>query len=246
MVRRIEWSGYEWMTSERWGQVHPSKDFCFYDESAVTIDDDRNLVLKTHKNPTEFYVDGEKKIVPIGIGLVSCTSKFKHGYFEIEAKQPTGKHLWSAFWMWAWESHPPEIDVFEGYTGKRQGYFKLLPKPWAFWNIQTNVHYGKSGFGKMVRGKTHFFGFKNPRKHFIKYGCLWTPDRIEFYYNGRKVRTIKDPEVMKSFEGTTMNVIINNHVDYEVDRENPPISSMIVKSFKYIPWHLSNNYNSQK
>ena len=33
----IEWCGYEWLTQERWGQIHPIKPVAWYDESAVEI-----------------------------------------------------------------------------------------------------------------------------------------------------------------------------------------------------------------
>jgi beta-glucanase (GH16 family) len=74
---------------------------------------------------------------------VSNTTKFGYGYFEIEAKLPTGRNLWPAFWMWSFDSWPPEIDILEGYSSvKRPSYFKLyLDSLLGFWNVQTNYHY---------------------------------------------------------------------------------------------------------
>lgn len=238
----IKWSGYEWLDRERWGRVHPENYIRGWnDPGAIQINRDGHLVLQTRKNPREFEINGKKVISHTGIGLVSNTTKFVHGYFEIEAKLPTGKNLWPAFWMWSFDSWPPEIDVFEAYTNKKKGYFKLIPAKWwrflGFWNVQTNVHYGHKGDGTQssIKGETHWMGFKNPRKHFIKYGCLWAPDKIEIFYNGRSVRTIKDKKVLKYFENTTMNVIINNHVDESVNLQNPTESEFIVKYFKYTP-----------
>ena len=37
MKDRFQWSGYEWITQERWGQIHPNKSFCWYDPSAVEM-----------------------------------------------------------------------------------------------------------------------------------------------------------------------------------------------------------------
>ena len=44
------------------------------------------------------------------------TTGYRYGWFEAKIKLPKGKNLWPAFWMWAWDSWPPEIDIFEGYT----------------------------------------------------------------------------------------------------------------------------------
>jgi len=240
MKETITWAGYTWLNRERWGRIHPDSPRMWNDPNAVEIRDGM-LVLKTQKSPMTFVIDGKTVTTNTGIGLVSNKTKFGHGYFEIEAKLPTGKHLWPAFWMWSFDSWPPEIDIFEAYTNNKKGYFKLFPAKWwrflSFWNVQTNVHFGfeKDGTKSSDGGKTFWMGFKNPRKHFIKYGCLWTPNEIEFYYNNRKVYTVNDPEIMKYFENTKMNVIINNGVDYESDKDNPAKSEFIIKYFTYKP-----------
>ncbi len=53
-MRTIKWQGYEWITQERWGQVHPEKSHWWYDESCVSIDEKDNLHLKTKSNPKYF------------------------------------------------------------------------------------------------------------------------------------------------------------------------------------------------
>ena len=55
----IKWSGYNWITQERWGDIHPDKTYNWYDPSAVEIKDE-NLILKTHYNPKEFTVNNKK------------------------------------------------------------------------------------------------------------------------------------------------------------------------------------------
>jgi beta-glucanase (GH16 family) len=164
---------------------------------------------------------------------VSNTTKFGYGYFEIEAKLPTGRNLWPAFWMWSFDTWPPEIDILEAYSSvKRPSYFKLyLDSLLGFWNVQTNYHYETKDKKGSVGGKTHWFGFKNPQKNFIKYGCLWEEHQIVFYYNGRVVRTIKDKAILSNLKGTKMNVIINNHIREDIG--NFGSSEFIIKSFKY-------------
>ena len=87
----VNWQGYEWITQERWGQIHPEKPHWWYDPSCVNVDDNGMLHLTTKCNPT--YFRDLDKISPIGVGLVSCTEKFGYGVFSIDAKLPKGKHL---------------------------------------------------------------------------------------------------------------------------------------------------------
>jgi len=229
---KINWSGYEWATQERWGKWHKSKPWNWYDPECVKVDNWGYLHLETHKNPKQFG-DIES---PYGVGLISSVDDFDHGYFEIECKLPTGKKLWPAFWMWSgpW---PPEIDVFEGYTDNKNGYLKFNRfNPLGWWNMPSNIwtHKKENGSAVNLSPRTGFSGFKDPTKNFIKYSCYWTKDIIQIKHNGYKVREITDPETLKYFEGKKMNVIINNHF-----QPNPPegdnYSDFIVKYFKYVP-----------
>ena len=230
----VNWQGYEWITQERWGQVHPEKPHWWYDESCVSIDEKDNLHLKTKSNPK--YFPELDVISNIGTGLVSCTEKFGYGVFSIDAKLPKGKHLWPAFWMWSWDSWPPEIDIFEGYSNGFGNYLKpRIKKPLGFWDIQTNVHYTDEIGNKMVGGETGYMGFKNPTEHFITYSCIWQPNFIRFYYDGRLIREIKDPKILKHLENTKMNVIINNGVTKRVNQIDPPESDFIISTFRYSP-----------
>ena len=233
----ISWSGHEWLTRERWGQIHPDKTLCWYDPSAIekiyNTNGEDQLVLKTHYNPK--YHPSLGVTSNIGVGLISNLKEFKYGYFEIEAKLPSGKHLWPAFWMWSWDTWPPEIDIFEGYTKRTKNYFNwshemLLGK---IWNINTNIHLGNYPDNYNLKAKTHWMGFKNPSKHFIKYGCDWTPNHLDFYYNGKKVRSITDKDCLDQLNKTTMNLVINNSVDKNVNTKNPPESEFIINYFRH-------------
>ena len=230
----VNWQGYEWITQERWGQIHPEKPHWWYDPSCVNVDDNGMLHLTTKCNPT--YFRDLDKISPIGVGLVSCTEKFGYGVFSIAAKLPKGKHMWPAFWMWSWDSWPPEIDIFEAYSNGLGSYIKpRLFNPFGFWNIQTNVHYTDEVGNKMLGGKTGYMGYKNPTKHFITYTCVWKKDSIKFYYDGKLVREVTDSNILKRLETTKMNVIINNGVTDKVDQSNPPDSDFMIQTFRYTP-----------
>lgn len=226
-MENIKWDNYDWYPSEIWGQIHPEKQHVWYDSSAIEVKDN-SLLLKTQYNPK--YFEDLDLTSPMGVGLVTCLEKFEYGTFSLDAMLPSGKHLWPAFWLYSWDKWPPEIDVFEAYTNGCKSYLHwswemLLGK---FWKVETNVHLGKTPNNYSLGAKWHFFGFKNPKKHFINYKVEWFPDKIEIYYNGRSVRKITDEETLRQFENTTMRVIINNSV-IKGDSE----STLIVKNFLY-------------
>ncbi len=67
----------------------------------------------------------------------------------------------------------------------------------------------------------------------MEYAVEWRPDRIDFFWNGRKVRTVKDRTILDQLNSTTMNVVINNSITAEADLENPPYSEFTVRNFSY-------------
>ncbi len=67
-MKIINWKGYNWITQERWGEIHPSKTISWYDDTAVEIDNNGFLILKTQKNPKHF--EKLDTISPKGSGLV--------------------------------------------------------------------------------------------------------------------------------------------------------------------------------
>lgn len=229
-MEKIHWSGYEWLTQERWGNHTDDKTF-WHDPSAIAIKDNI-LILKTQKNP--MYFPDIDKTIPIGVGLVSNTTRFGYGHFEIEAILPTGEYLWPAFWMWSWDSWPPEIDVFEAYTNSKGSYRKKWYNLFSKWKVVSNIHYGKSGkTHREFGGKTHCFGLVNPAKEWIKYSCEWQENSIDFFFNEKHVRSIKDPIVLKDFKSAKMNLILNNAIQEKADLENLKESQFKIKYFKY-------------
>lgn len=230
-MAEINWSGYEWITQERWGQIHPEKTYTWYDETAVEIANNGNLLLKTHKNPK--YFEDLNVTANIGMGLVSCVDKFKYGIYEISAKLPRGKHLWPAFWMWSWDSWPPEIDIFEGYSNNYGGYFTFnLSKPWS---VETCLHYKTvTGERTAISPETHSWGWRNPTNNFIKYRLEWRNDSVKYFYNNRLVRTVTDTLILEQLNSTTMNLIINNHPRPTMDTCNPTNSVFEIEYFKHV------------
>jgi len=214
------------------GKYHPGKPIVWYDPSAVVIEPN---VLRLKCRPNE-GVFGDIK-VPIGTGLISCTTEFGYGKFEIVAKLPDGPFTWPAFWMWSFDSWPPEIDIFEGYSNKRNSYFNwsrigrlLLGK---FWAVNSNVHLGISPGNYNIGAKSHWLGWKSPSKVFNKYGLVWTDSEIKILFNDRVVRKITDEEIVRQFRGHKMNVIINNSIQEKYMDTDRPEHEMVVKYFTY-------------
>jgi beta-glucanase (GH16 family) len=230
MGKIIKWSGYSWFTEERWGQFHEKKPWNWYDTSCVVTTSD-SLELHIKPNPKQFIVNGKYIISPNGTGLVCCETDFGFGRFEIEAKLPVGRGLWPAFWMWPLDSWPPEIDIFEGYSGNGN-YRKWFMQPS---NVQSCVHIRKEWDISKVPAKTPWFCQfnKRPDKSFNTYACEWTSKKIEWFINGRSIRKVTDPVLMYYLSQYKMKLIINNHIDGFYKDDWSCKQPFIINWFKY-------------
>lgn len=208
----------------------------WYDESALRQSlSGKTLYLLSHNNPKQF----DTVTSPIGVGLVSCTERFGYGTFSVEAQLPKGPNLWPAFWMYAWETWPPEIDVFEAYSYNDSSYINrnldLLRCRW--YRVQSNIHLGEVSHNYNAgpeNGKLKLF--KKPTRHYIEYRVDWFPDVIRIWYDGQIVRTITDAAVLSQFKDKTMNVVINNGIQASYDTESLEVSTFSVRNFKYTPY----------
>lgn len=242
----FNWCGYEWLTEERWGNLHPDRPWAWDDPGCVKVNDNNELELSIDLNPKKIIINGREYNPNYGMGLVSTTAnnpKFKYGHYEWIAKMPKGKHLWPALWMWSWDSWPPEIDVVEAWTNCGGGYFRLNYK-WhpLVWNLQTNYHEPNED-GNMAQCCS-VFDMPDPARNFIKYELIWLPGELQFWYNDKQVRTINDPEFMKYLNENTnngMNIIMNIHPT-EKYHEGELKTTMLVKSFKYTPIQMTGKF----
>jgi hypothetical protein len=217
MEETIEWSGYRWLCRERWGSIHPGKSWNWYDPTAVRIERD-NLLLDIHYNPRQFtfppdeWVDEEVTLTSDwGIGLVTCETDFSFGRFEICARLPKGRGLWPAFWMYAPNTWPPEIDIFEGYSQDNNYRHWFLLKPYR---IENCLH-SKDGLNipKVHTWRPWFWQLQgNPCTTFHIYSVIWFPDRLEFLIDNRVIRRITDKLILKYLAGYKMMVLMNNHI----------------------------------
>jgi beta-glucanase (GH16 family) len=233
-MKKINFCNYEWITQERWGQFHKDKPYVWYDEDSVITNQDGSVSLLSEHKPKYFKEIG--RTAQMAVGLLSCTEQFGYGVFELECKLPDLAYSWPAFWMWSWSDWPPEIDIFEGYSNAKREYdtsfFDKLFKN-IFYNVKTNIHIKNEDKKWDIGDKSHFFGYKDPRKSFNKYSVVWRPDYIHFYYNDTLVRKVDEPEILKLINGHKMNVIINNSLHRYHKSHITNIGTMDIKNFKY-------------
>lgn len=234
----INWSGYEWQTQERWGNLHKDKSWAWYDSKCVGIDDDGTLRLWIDYRPNTIIVDGVQYNPSYGMGLLSSTKnnpEFKFGRYTWVAKFPKGKNLWCGLWMWSWQSWPPEIDVVEAWTNSCGGYLKCFAKDaLVYWDLTTNLHDPNADWNMAKHWKV-CKNAKNPANNFMEYALEWTPECLKFYYDGKCIRTIDDRELMKYLNSNTnggMNIIMNNHPT-EKYYSLSPSEPLLVRSFRY-------------
>jgi beta-glucanase (GH16 family) len=116
-------------------------------------------------------------------GLLTTKMSFsqEYGYFEVNAKLPSGQGMWPAFWLLPENnSWPPELDVFE-QLGKNPDTLYL-------------TSHGE------VAGKptslTQSVEVPNATTQFHTYGVLWTPSELVWYVDGRAVAEAATPADM--------------------------------------------------
>jgi hypothetical protein len=124
------------------------------------------------------------------------------------------------------DTWPPEIDVFNGYSGEDGNYSSGLFKN-AFKKIQPNIHYGSRKDNSTNSWSGYDVFVKDADKRFVQYVCWWERDFIKIYYDGVKVFETYDQKILKYFN-QPMSVIINNGVT----DLNANESSLIIKNFE--------------
>lgn len=198
-----------WQIGQPWGNFHPQNHNQYYGDSSVHIARE-NLILDNLYQPRNFVVpkqNGADTVsIPMNVGLVNTfhSRNFRYGYFAIRSKNPTGPATWPAFWLTGKNNWPPEIDIFEMYGGKKG---KRIHR-------QTmTLHVGKIESGTKKQVVRHFWLPRNTDTLFHIYACYWTPNRVEYYTDGIKVRSVRFNHWMKQFMQEYMYIVLNNQIE---------------------------------
>lgn len=229
----------KWRLGQPWGEIHPSNLHQYYSAEAVRVDSGFLYLGGMHQPKN--IVHQEKLItVPYAIGLINSDISFKqkYGYFEIRSKNPQGAATWPAFWLTGSTKWPPEIDILEMYGRKNGKHIH---------NQYVSLHYGKSN--TKSRGfLSHKVQVKrNTDQVFHTYGCLWTPEFIKFYTDGRLTLAIKVNKKLRAWLDEEMVIIINNCFEEKYLKylpENFKENQFIVDWIKVYAWHPTNHSKS--
>lgn len=248
----LRWCGYDWSCKMDGGRIiHPSYPFAWYsdDEAVVTLMRNGELHFSYRENPKEVrYWDGREFSPYIERGIIRTRQHFSFGTFSIEAIMPKGINVCSALWLSGAGNWPPEIDFCESWSNNNNYLHKFTNHfPWfgKSWRTTYNVHYNDENI------KHRHLGSKNvrvrhqpldPTENWIKYECIWEPEKITFKANDvvtkvikkkyaqKLIKNLKDPE-----KGYLMDVIIDVNVDDPKIIPNRLDSPLKVRNFKYEP-----------
>jgi len=125
---------------------------------------------------------------PYVSGVLTSEKGFsqQYGRFEVSAKMPKGKGLWSAFWLLPsfdqWPSGVavlPEIDVME-YLGHESNTY------------HTTLHTNQNG---PLESHPYDHTFNDDlSQDFHLYSVVWTPESVSWYFDKRWVASHKTPK----------------------------------------------------
>lgn len=252
MSDNLKWCGYEWSCKMDGGRIiHPQYPHAWYSDSedVVKINKNGDMSLYYRENPKEIkHWDGNIYHPTIERALIRTTTSFDYGTFSIEAKMPKGLNVSCAFWLSGDGNWPPEIDIVESWSEDNNYSWRTTNHfPWILpsWRTTYNVHYNNN---KLVH---EHLGSKNvmkcdqpldPTENWIKYECVWEPNKITFKANGVVTKTVskkyaqmlvnnlKNPE-----KGHLMDVIIDINIDDPKIIPNRLDTPFKVRNFEYKP-----------
>ena len=119
---------------------------------------------------------------------------FRYGYFEARMSWSPVAGAWPAFWLLSLESATNkgkwgELDAFEG-QGLQPGMFYGTVHDWTAVNgVRTQTWNQQNGFS---------LGAANDYSQWHKYGVLWQPGSITWYFDDNPVITAPEPAIMEN------------------------------------------------
>lgn len=235
--------------NKQWSsEIHTKWDNSWYDNAyfgpdGVEIKSDRiDLCIKEiprrFKKPDIYEVETGGQIKEWCCGEL-IGEECSYGTYTWQVKMPSAPGLWPALWLCGAKSWPPEIDLIEGYTRKKGGYVKNIFST----KLETNAHYRKE-----LKNGTHIaLGAKAIptiiywlyKRDIDEYKLIWHKDYISMYFNGYRIRTIKDKNLLndlndKALMYPIMNIMVTN--DFKFDKNQINQYSLKVYKFEYKPF----------
>lgn len=171
--------------------------------------------------------------------------KYKYGYFEIRCKLPVHQGAFPAFWLWDHKygnlKYYEEIDIFEYSWG--------ITKPSINQNstgfgdnrcFTAGIYYNETGNGDPDSLKNFYsYGRINSvvpngssgMDGWNTFGCLWLPDRVEWYINDIKVNSYYNPD---SIPKHPMHIKANYAINVWID--NVPTDERTLSDTMFIDY----------
>ena len=167
----------------------------------------------TDEPKTVHYIDWDGKDwgkweIPYRVGKLDSSPSFEqqYGYFEIRSRITDQPGHWPAFWLASVHAWPPEIDIYEIYTGKKNGKGKK--------RFESNFHWMPTP-NKKSKVKGH--KVLDVSKDFHTYAVEWNKNCFKIYYDNLLVRKFSNPETLEEFK-YPMHILISSGVDTDPTR----------------------------
>lgn len=144
--------------------------------------------------------------------IQSIEKSFLYGYFEIKCKLPVHRGAFPAFWLWSAcneteancdDPHYEEIDIFEyswfitDTSLYKNSEAEYLGDSCAF---TAGIYINDTGLGDSLWWQRTARIYSripdgNPSiDQWNTWGCLWMPDKVEWYFNGEIVNSYYDAD----------------------------------------------------
>ena len=248
----INWCGYNWDCRMEGGRIiHPSYPYSWYSDSenVIQINENGEMSLIYKENPiTIKHWDGKIYKPTIERALIRTKTPFDYGTFSIEAMCPKGLNICCSFWLSGHGNWPPEIDILEAWSGDNNYSWRTTNHfPWILpsWRTTYNVHYNNKNIVHEHLGSKNVTKCDqplDPTENWIKYECIWEPDKITFKANGVVTKTVRKKYAqmlvnnLKNLEkGYLMDVILDVYIDDPKIIPNRLDTPFKARNFEYKP-----------
>lgn len=201
---------------------------------------DTNMLCNDFEVPQDAYCDNniiinENYQLRYFSGILSSIEKkFLYGYFEIRCKLPVHNGAFPAFWLWGAckegeygcnNPHYEEIDIFEytwGITNPSVNQYSIgIGDNRCF---TAGLYYNTTGSGEdlfnscsVAKIYSRIPDSSPSMDEWNTFGCLWLPDRVEWYINDKMVNSYYNQDSIPRHE---MYLIANYAINEIYSTEN--------------------------
>ena len=176
----------------------------------------------------------------VSVNYENYYHKYKYGYFEIRCKLPVHQGAFPAFWLWEHKyadniKFYEEIDIFEYSWGIAED----TPNsngPDDNRCFTTGIYYNETGSTdistcRVAKVFTRVPDSSPSMDEWNTFGCLWLPDRVEWYINDIKVNSYYNPD---SIPKHPMHIKANYAINDDID--NIPFSEYTLSDTMFIDY----------